>query len=649
MRAFSSPSQRLRSSIILDSTSLRTLSSSTGIDTKLQSLPVSKKYPTHIIFGANTDVGKTVVSTSLVKSNLDTNQSVHYIKPLQCGGSDEAFVLKHLNNNNLNANKQAQTQTQISSPSRDYDDNGAHTLFHWDTPASPHFASRLENKPVSDQMVISTLQDKISSIATPSASSSSPTKKIWIETAGGVLSPSSASPLNTKTRHASGSKSDSESNLNWGWSTQADLYKPLHLPAILVGDGRLGGISATLSALESLIVRGYDIHGIVLIDAAGEGEHGTGTGTGTCSNVSALKEYANRCLSLRSGSGRTMLNHEDSIISLPPLPPLDVPLDEWFESAQVKEQTERLDLHLGTMWNDHVDTLYGLREEGKQTLWWPFTQHQGHEENKAHTTVIDGAAGDYFSILKNVNVTGENSNSNGSSGIGIGTDGDGEGDEKEMERTAHFDACASWWTQGLGHGETTLSLAAAAAAGKFGHIIFPDVVHEPAKALADRLLFSKSGPGRDWASRVFFTDDGSTAMEVAIKMGMKKFMYDREASGKPDLEGVKLTVCAQQDCYHGDTLGVMDVAEPSIFNEGQHPWYEPKGLFLSYPTIRYVNGSIGISPPSGCPADAVTFDDIDSVLNMDERLSSNLYMHYCDQIEKEWDAYEKETDRYVNI
>jgi dethiobiotin synthetase/adenosylmethionine--8-amino-7-oxononanoate aminotransferase len=201
----------------------------------------------------------------------------------------------------------------------------------------------------------------------------------------------------------------------------------------------------------------------------------------------------------------------------------------------------------------------------------------------------------------------------------------------------------------MGHGETSLSLAAAAAAGKFGHVIFPDVVHEPAKALADRLLFSKSGPGRDWASRVFFSDDGSTAMEVAIKMGMKKFMYDREAIGKEDLEGAKLTVCAQKDCYHGDTLGVMDVAEPSIFNEGQHPWYEPKGLFLSYPTVRYVNGTIGVSPlaGSGCPADAATFNDIDAVLDMDERLSSDLYTHYCEQIEKEWDIYEKEANRYV--
>jgi len=584
--------QRQRSSASASATAVGSRTLSTG-RTTLPSIPVSKKYPTHIIFGANTDVGKTVVSTSLVKSNADHNQSVHYIKPLQCGGSDEAFVRKHLNDKR---GEGVELELEL------------HTLFEWDTPASPHLASRLENKPMSDDMVLASLQSKISDISSHAAAAGKMGSNIWIETAGGVLSPSAASPENNRPRHAN------QGAGSWGWSTQADLYKPMHLPAILVGDGRLGGISATLSALESLIMRGYDVHGIVLIDEKG-GEHG--------SNLSALKEYASRVMALRSGSGRALLRRDDSIISLPPLPPSDVPLDEWFESCQVKEETARFDGFLRGAWNEHVDTLKGLREQGTGSLWWPFTQHQAHEEKKVGATVIDGAAGDYFSILNDA--------------------------EDGMERTAHFDACSSWWTQGLGHGESTLSLAAAAAAGKYGHIIFPDVVHEPAAALADRLLHSKSGPGRDWASRVFFTDDGSTAMEVAIKMGMRKFCHDREANGGGDLNGVKLTVCAQQDCYHGDTLGVMDVAEPSVFNEGQHPWYEPKGLFLAYPTVRYVEGSIGISPPSGCPADAVTFNNIDDILNVDERLSSNLYKHYCEKIESEWDSYEQEANRCVML
>src|SRR5687767_9582629 len=134
-----------------------------------------------------------------------------------------------------------------------------------------------------------------------------------------------------------------------------------------------------------------------------------------------------------------------------------------------------------------------------------------------------------------------------------------------------FDACASWWTQGVGHGDSSMALAAAAAAGRYGHVIFPNVVHEPAVRLSQILL---EGPGKGWANRVCFIDDGSTAMEVAIKMGMKLYQTRHNIVEAKDIDW---TICAQEDCYHGDTLGVMDVAEPSIFNEGQHPWFEPKG------------------------------------------------------------------------
>jgi Adenosylmethionine-8-amino-7-oxononanoate aminotransferase len=639
---------------------------------------ISKAFPTHIIFGANTDVGKTVVSTSLVRNSVllagqeeagggkgflvspDSSPpgGVHYIKPLQCGGSDEDFVRRHVQ-------QQQQQQHQLNhcravgSQQESSSIVGLHTLFQWDTPASPHLASRLENKPVSDEAVLLALGNKLSWITkqgenhrvnSRSSTRPSTTSRIWIETAGGVLSPSASSPNNNSPKHATkddnNNMTEKSSNTNaWGWSTQADLYSSLHLPAVLVGDGRLGGISATLSALESLIVRGYDVHAIVLIDSSnahvnetyGDLNDGYGHGLMTIkeenSNVHALKEYAHRKLKLRSGSGRPMLQHPDSILALPPLPPLDVPLYEYLNSAVVQEKVQRLDSYLTQQWNEHVDTLWELGEEGSKELWWPFTQHQSYHEEKEtkRPTVIDGANGDYFSILEEVkNKEGE-------------SDGSGE-----MVRKLHFDACASWWTQGMGHGETTLSLAAAAAAGKFGHVIFPDVVHEPARALADRLLHSKSGPGRGWASRVFFTDDGSTAMEVAIKMGMKKFVHDLESNGTKLDEKVKLTVCAQRDCYHGDTLGVMDVAEPSIFNKGQHPWYEPKGLFLDYPTISYVNGSIGISPPTSCPArdNTIMFDNIDDILDINKRLSSDkLYHHYKKVIEQEWDTYEAESDR----
>lgn len=568
------------------------LKATTHRSSSSSSLPVSKKHPTHVIFGANTDVGKTVLSTTLIRSNIQNKEDVNYIKPLQCGGGDEEFIKTYV-------------------PTSDNYFKG-HTLHYWNMPASPHLASRSENKPVSDEEILTSLYTKLNDIHLEHKDGS----VIWIETAGGVLSPSSASPLNTCPRHASGAGKEGgftsqHDSSTWGWSTQGDLYQPLHLPVVLVGDGRLGGISATLSALESVLTRGYDIHAIVLIeDSTDSSGHG--------SNLPALKEYASRCMALRSGSGRSLLGNVDkSIVSFPSVPSdMNIPLNDWFESDQVVEGSSILRDHLRGEWENHVDTLEKLRERGTKVLWWPFTQHQGHDEKKVTATLIDGASGDNFSTLH-----------------------DDESVDGCLQRKAHFDACASWWTQGMGHGESSMGLASAAAAGRYGHVIFPDVIHEPATELANKLVNSSIGPGEGWASRVFFSDDGSTAMEVAIKMGMKKFCHDRnidmEANGD-----FTLTVCAQKDCYHGDTLGVMDVAEPSIFNEGQHPWYESKGLFLGYPTVGYRDGVIGLNFPSSEFEHGLT--SIEEIFDVNERLSSQLYKEYFASIKGEWDLYEKE-------
>jgi len=77
----------------------------------------------------------------------------------------------------------------------------------------------------------------------------------YIETEGGVSSPSCSSPENNHPKHSQ--KEISASGGSWGWVTQGDL----NASVVLVGDGRLGGISCTLSlsALESLAIRGYAI------------------------------------------------------------------------------------------------------------------------------------------------------------------------------------------------------------------------------------------------------------------------------------------------------------------------------------------------------------------------------------------------------
>ena len=219
----------------------RALSSSRTAATKSMS---------HLIFGANTDVGKTVITAGLVRACKGMYNGAHYIKPLQCGGSDQSFVLRHF----------PQETTSAS------------TLFEWDSPTSPHTASRVENYPIDDKQLKTVLKERLSVIQAEDAEG----RPIWVETAGGVLSPSSSSPKNNSAEH-------SKNKAGWGWMTQGDLYRDFRseMSVLMIGDGRLGGISATLSSLESLLSRGYNVAGLILIETG-------------YSNQEAIQEFCSR-------------------------------------------------------------------------------------------------------------------------------------------------------------------------------------------------------------------------------------------------------------------------------------------------------------------------------------------------------------------
>jgi bifunctional dethiobiotin synthetase / adenosylmethionine---8-amino-7-oxononanoate aminotransferase len=232
-------------------------------------------------------------SSSSKASHFET----HYIKPLQCGGSDESFVLR---------NAPDVTSTK--------------TLFRWETPASPHIAARMENHPVSDEQVLYALNNHLQSLYTKENAS------IWIESAGGVLSPSSSSPTNNSQHHA-------RDTTGWGWMTQGDLYKSLGGMAsvVLVGDGRLGGISVTLSSLEALLNRKYKVAGILLL-RQGDGDYDEDV------NQRALQEYVTSVSRTTPSLAHLPLFHdpERSIVSLPKLPPESEPLTDWYSSTEVE-------------------------------------------------------------------------------------------------------------------------------------------------------------------------------------------------------------------------------------------------------------------------------------------------------------------------
>jgi len=126
------------------------------------------------------------------------------------------------------------------------------------------------------------------------------------------------------------------------------------------------------------------------------------------------------------------------------------------------------------------------------------------------------------------------------------------------EGRAILDAISSWWVNIHGHGHKAIAEAIAEQAAKLEQVIFAGFTHEPAERLAKALL--KITPG-DF-DYVFFSDSGSTAVEVAIKMAVGCW-HNR---GYP-----RHRVIALEHGYHGDLFGAMSVGQRGVFNAAYEP------------------------------------------------------------------------------
>lgn len=122
--------------------------------------------------------------------------------------------------------------------------------------------------------------------------------------------------------------------------------------------------------------------------------------------------------------------------------------------------------------------------------------------------------------------------------------------------TAYLDAIASWWVNLHGHTHPYIAQKIAVQAHELEHVIFAGYTHPQAIILAERLLalFSHA------YSHVFYSDNGSTAVEVALKMAL-------QAAGKDK------RVLSFHGAYHGDTFGAMSAA-------GKSPYHRPFWPYL---------------------------------------------------------------------
>ncbi|BFZ58333.1 hypothetical protein PYCC9005_005395 [Savitreella phatthalungensis] len=469
---------------------------------------LSLKQPIYQIFGANTGVGKTIISTLLAKAFAPR---IDYIKPVSTGPLDDADY--------LHVDRYAGVKGKV--------------IYQFDEPCSPHLAAG--DAPPPDSVILSKLMDLLSD-----------ERPTLVETAGGVHSPAPSG------------------------SSQLELYRPLRLPVVLVADSNLGGISTTVSAYESLRLHGYDVAAIIGFKA-------------DWGNLPYLAQKL----------GTTTLQ-------IPPPPPKQRDPAEDAENMQVYYDLVSESGALTSLKHHMIDThehrVQRLREmPGKalHTLWYPFTQHGLLEREKVN--VMDSAYGDDFACL----------------------------DAEKQGLRPVFDASASWWTQGLGHGNSELALEAAYAGSRYGHVMLPNAVNEPALALAEQLLATV---GQGWASRVYYSDNGTTGIEIALKMALKasRARYN-QTSREP-----RLKVIGIKGSYHGDTIGSMNASDPNVYND-QVDWYDARGVYFDAPAVLLRKGEYEIE------LDGQVIEKLSSmteVFDLDKRLAGQTATHYRQIIDK---------------
>jgi adenosylmethionine-8-amino-7-oxononanoate aminotransferase len=118
----------------------------------------------------------------------------------------------------------------------------------------------------------------------------------------------------------------------------------------------------------------------------------------------------------------------------------------------------------------------------------------------------------------------------------------------------YIDAVSSWWTNLFGHANPQIAAAIKKQVDSLEHVIFAGFTHQPAIELSEKLI--QLLPENQ--SKVFFSDNGSTCVEVALKMAIQ-YWHNQNIE--------KTTIIAFKNAYHGDTFGAMSVGARGVFNQ----------------------------------------------------------------------------------
>ena len=536
------------------------------------------------------------------------------------------------------------------------------TLYTFPQPLSPHVAalphlSGGAKCPSDDELA----QAASSWLHATSASSIPGPAVAYLEAAGGVHSPSPAG------------------------RSLSTVLRPLRLPTILIGSAELGGISTTRSAYESLLLAGYSVEAILLFPSKGSlgnveylrklfqdpngqyGSQGRGTrvfGLGGPTGAENAESgywgpprFDNQHAKGSEADRKQMAAYYRGLVHGRP---------QATGALSEEEDSQGLLGVIGYLRQRHAERIQELQTMAgrtRESVWWPFTQHRLTKTDE-QVLVIDSAHGDHFDALNHAAASPSPPSSSAS---------ESQATKSKSLLTPTFDGSASWWTQCVGHANPRLTLAAARAAGRYGHVIFPNATHEPALKLSERLIgksraasdntvetrVEEVAPGKGWADRVYFSDDGSTGMEIALKMAIAssrlrhgvhneetdqlkdRVAPGRQASGLGGRAPQEWEILGLKGSYHGDTIGAMDACEPSVYSKAVD-WYRGRGHWFDPPSVRFKDGKARVVVPGSISAGESTkeqeYGSLQDIYNVAERVESDpLAAHYKEHIKRQLD------------
>lgn len=211
--------------------------------------------------------------------------------------------------------------------------------------------------------------------------------------------------------------------------------------------------------------------------------------------------------------------------------------DQWHtESINISEKI------LSKEQNQNKEEECKWGEYDKKYCWHPYTQHQSNKDAKK--------------IVK-------------SKGVWLYTE----------DNLKLFDATSSWWVNSLGHSRWEIGQAILKQQSQLDHVIFADATHKSAAKLAQKLC-KLTG---EKLSRTFYSDNGSCAVEIALKMAIQGF----HNKGNKD----RTKILSFEGAYHGDTFGTMSAGA----SDGFH------GAFKEFMFETIQESPVTIHPSTYCP------------------------------------------------